>query len=171
VNQAVRASLDREDACGGGPPSVEWRIERLGRGVDTSYVRPSDTLALPSCSDHPGSLVRRYRSHGPHGPGVYPQCVPGGNEQPHLLSWDDAAASPSARNQRVSVALTRHEREVLNDAGEGLTVRESAKRRGKSSETVKTQRKRIMIKLGARNITQAVAIALVEGHLASRKVA
>jgi DNA-binding CsgD family transcriptional regulator len=134
-------------------------------------VRPSDTLALPSCSDHPGSRVRRYRSHGPQGPGVYLQCIPGGSEQPHLLSWADAAASPPARNQRVSLALTRHEREVLNDAGEGLTVRESAKHRGKSSETVKTQRKRIMIKLGARNITQAVAIALADGHLASRKVA
>ena len=151
-----------------GPLSAEWRIERLGRGVDTSYVRPSDTLALPSCSDHPGSLVRRYRSHGP---GVYPQCVPGGDEQPHLLSWAEAAAAPPAPNRRVSVALTWHEREVLNDACDGLTVRESAKRRGKSSETVKTQRKRIMIKLGARNITQAVAIAIVDGHLVSRKVA
>jgi DNA-binding NarL/FixJ family response regulator len=113
--------------------------------------------------------VRRYRSHGPHGPGVYPQCVPGGNEQPHLLSWADAAASPPARNRRVPVALTRHECEVLSDAGEGLTVRESAKRRGKSSETVKTQRKRIMIKLGARNMTQAVAMAIGDGQVASRK--
>jgi DNA-binding CsgD family transcriptional regulator len=134
-------------------------------------MRPSEPPALPSCSHHPGSRVRRYRSHGPNGPGVYPQCVPGGDEQPHLLSWDEAATSLPAHNQRISVALTRHEREVLDDAGDGLTVRESAKRRGKSSETVKTQRKRIMIKLGARNITQAVAIALAEGHLASRKVA
>jgi DNA-binding CsgD family transcriptional regulator len=134
-------------------------------------MRPSEPPALPSCSDHPGSRVRRYRSHGPNGPGVYPQCVPGGDEQPHLLSWVEAAASLPAHNQRISAALTRHEREVLNDACDGLTVRESAKRRGKSSETVKTQRKRIMIKLGARNITQAVAIALADGHLASRKVA
>lgn len=137
----------------------------------SASLRPSDTLALPSCLDHPGSLVRRYRSHGPHGPGVYPQCVPGGREQPHLLSWADAAASLPARNRRAPVALTRHEREVLDDAGDGLTVRESAERRGKSSETVKTQRKRIMIKLGARNITQAVAMALADGHLPSRKVA
>jgi hypothetical protein len=39
--------------------------------------------------------------------------VPGGNKLPHLLSWDDAAASLRARNQRDSFLLTRHEREVL----------------------------------------------------------
>jgi DNA-binding CsgD family transcriptional regulator len=45
-------------------------------------------------------------------------------------------------------------------------VRESAKRRHKSAETVKTQRKRIMLKLGARNITQAVGIAVSQAMLA-----
>jgi DNA-binding CsgD family transcriptional regulator len=153
-----------------GQPSAEWRIERLGRAVDTSYVRPSDTLAFPSCSDHPGSLVRRYRSHGPHGPGVYPQCVPGRGVRPHLLAWADAG-SLAGGNQKAFVALTPSERDVLGDAADGLTVRESGKRSGKSSDTVKTQRKRIMIKLGARNITQAVAIAITDAHLGSREVA
>jgi DNA-binding NarL/FixJ family response regulator len=62
--------------------------------------------------------------------------------------------------------LTPSEREVLGDAADGFTVRESARRRQKSTETVKTQRKRIMLKLGARNITQAVGIAVSQGLLA-----
>jgi DNA-binding CsgD family transcriptional regulator len=120
---------------------------------------------LPSCALHPGSLVRPYRSHGPNGPGVYPQCVPGGHEQPHLLAWADAGA-PAPQPLRVSAGLTPSEREVLADAADGFTVRESAKRRHKSAETVKTQRKRIMLKLGARNITQAVGIAVSQAMLA-----
>jgi DNA-binding CsgD family transcriptional regulator len=121
-------------------------------------VPPSEAHALPLCSDHPGSLVRPYRSHGPNGPGVYPQCVPGGGDQPHLLTWTGAGARVEG-NRKLSVALTPSERLVLGDAADGLTVRESGKRRGKSAETVKTQRKRIMIKLGARNMTHAVGIA------------
>jgi DNA-binding NarL/FixJ family response regulator len=62
--------------------------------------------------------------------------------------------------------LTPSEREVLGDAADGFTVRESARRRQKSTETVKTQRKRIMLKLGARNITQAVGIAISQALLA-----
>jgi DNA-binding NarL/FixJ family response regulator len=124
----------------------------------------TDARALPSCSLHPAALVRRYRSHGPNGPGVYPQCVPGGNEQPHLLGWADASA-PAPPEPRVTTVLTQSEREVLGDAADGLTVRESARRRQKSTETVKTQRKRIMLKLGARNITQAVGIAVSQGLL------
>ena len=116
---------------------------------------PTDAHALPSCSLHPAALVRRYRSHGPNGPGVYPQCVPGGNEQPRFRY-----------EQHKTVLLTQSEREVLGDAADGLTVRESARRRQKSTETVKTQRKRIMLKLGARNITQAVGIAVSQALLA-----
>jgi DNA-binding NarL/FixJ family response regulator len=133
--------------------------------LDRSSSVPTDARALPSCSLHPASLVRRYRSHGPNGPGVYPQCVPGGNEQPHLLGWADAGAA-APQGLRVPTVLTQSEREVLGDAAHGFTVRESAKRRHKSTETVKTQRKRIMLKLGARNITQAVGIAVSQAMLA-----
>jgi hypothetical protein len=40
------------------------------------------TPPVPWCSDHPDSLVRRFRTHGPNGPGVYPQCVPNGGVLP-----------------------------------------------------------------------------------------
>jgi DNA-binding CsgD family transcriptional regulator len=129
-----------------------------------------DALALASCPDHPGSLVRSYRLHGPNGPGVYPQCVPADGAQPHLLEWADARVSSPALRERVSVALSPSEREVLIDAGDGFTTRESAKRRHTSAETVKSQRKTILLKLGARNMSQAVAIASGCG-LPSRRAA
>jgi DNA-binding CsgD family transcriptional regulator len=54
--------------------------------------------------------------------------------------------------------LSVGERDVLDDAAEGMTVRESAIHREKGSETVKTQRRSVLLKLGARNMAQAVAI-------------
>jgi DNA-binding CsgD family transcriptional regulator len=112
---------------------------------------------VPSCQAHPGSLVRRYRTHGPRGPGVYPQCVPQDGAECHLLEW--AVPTRTARPP-VLVALSPSEVDVLLDAAGGLTVKESAAFRGRGTETIKTQRKNILIKLRARNITQAVAVAL-----------
>jgi DNA-binding CsgD family transcriptional regulator len=117
-----------------------------------------DRWAFPACSTHPGSLVRPYRGLGPDGPGVYPQCVPGAGHQPHLLAWVKAADARRAVSQS---ALSPSEIDVLRDAAHGLTVSESAASRGKSSETVKSQRKQVLIKLGARNMTHAVALATV----------
>jgi DNA-binding CsgD family transcriptional regulator len=131
----------------------------------------ADARALPSCSVHRGSLVRPYRSHGPNGPGVYPQCVPDGHEQPHLLAWAEADSPQLAGRLTGPAALTPSEREVMVDAGDGFTVRESAKRRHKSPETVKTQRKRILLKLGARNMAQAVAMAIGGDLIPSRNAA
>jgi DNA-binding CsgD family transcriptional regulator len=146
--------------------------------LDRSLLARSDALALPSCLEHSGSLVRRYRSHGPSGPGVYPQCVPADGAQPHLLAWLAAPATPhpeanfaSGAQTSSRSALTVSERDVLVDAAAGLSVRESAARRQKGTETVKTQRRNLMLKLGARNMTQAVAMTIGDGHLASRKAA
>jgi DNA-binding CsgD family transcriptional regulator len=61
-------------------------------------------------------------------------------------------ASPS------TAVLTVSELEVLEDAANGLTIAETARRRFKGRQTVKTQRRSILLKLGARNISQAVAI-------------
>jgi DNA-binding NarL/FixJ family response regulator len=123
-----------------------------------ALVAPRDAdPGVPSCQAHPGSLVRRYRTHGPRGPGVYPQCVPQDGAESHLLEW--AVPTRTAR-PAVLVALSPSEVDVLLDAAGGLTVKESAVFRGRGTETIKTQRKNILIKLSARNITQAVAVAL-----------
>jgi DNA-binding NarL/FixJ family response regulator len=116
--------------------------------------------------------MRRYRSHGPQGPGVSPQCVPGGDERPHLLPWSGARAPDASLPPLVPLPLlTQSELEVLLDAADGLTVRDSARKRHKSGETVKSQRRQVLLKLGARNMTHAVALAAAAGRISRSKAA
>lgn len=125
--------------------------------------------ALPTCSIHVGSLVRRYRTQGLKGPGVYPQCVPVEGEPAHLLSWSDAR---TYRQKAGSDAmLSPVELDVLRDAANGLTCQESAKLRAKSTETVKSQRKSVMTKLGARNMTHAVGTGSAIGLICAEQAA
>jgi DNA-binding NarL/FixJ family response regulator len=67
--------------------------------------------------------------------------------------------------------LSDAEIEILDDAADGLTMRGSAARRVKSIETVKSQRKSILAKLGARNMTHAVAIATRDGIVTGERAA
>jgi DNA-binding CsgD family transcriptional regulator len=129
----------------------------------TSAPRPlvaaplaSAILHLPTCPAHPGSLIRRYRTHGPNGPGVYPQCVPAGDGTAHLLAWPDVQRAAPSRAD--TGALSPSEHNVLEDASNGMTVNETAQNRSKSPETVKSQRRSILLKLGARNMAQAVGM-------------
>jgi DNA-binding CsgD family transcriptional regulator len=115
---------------------------------------------FPACPIHADSLVRPYRTLGPEGPGAYPQCVPRGSDRPHLLAWHQPSGPPAKMVQ--ASALSPSELDVLRDAAQGLTVVESAASRIKSPETVKSQRKQVMVKLGARNMTHAVALAAAE---------
>ena len=61
--------------------------------------------------------------------------------------------------------LNDRETEILAGAAEGETAVETGRRLYLSSETVKSYRKRIIAKLGARNGTHAVALALRSGLL------
>jgi DNA-binding CsgD family transcriptional regulator len=65
------------------------------------------------------------------------------------------------------MTLTAMEVDILNDAAAGLTVLESAARRSKGIETVKTQRKQVLSKLDARNMAHAVALAIRDGLIPS----
>jgi two-component system response regulator DesR len=65
-------------------------------------------------------------------------------------------------------SLTPVEQDVLSDAASGLTVVESAARRAKGIETVKTQRRQVLAKLGARNMAHAVAIGVGDGLIAGQ---
>ena len=130
-------------------------------------------MFVPRCPTHPDTHVRRYRANGPGGPGVYPQCVPNDGSTPHLLSWDEQRSAPSSGTTEIQVAndmasssvLSPSELQVLCAAANGLTSIESGRRLSKGVETVKTQRHQILLKLGARNITQAVCIATEQGFL------
>jgi DNA-binding NarL/FixJ family response regulator len=131
--------------------------------VAAGLAEAGATPALPVCSSHPGSVVRRYRARGPNGPGVYPQCVSAGAE-PHLLSWPELSSDAPQRPD--ACGLTPSELEVLEDAAHGLSVIETGTSRTKSPETVKTQRHSILLKLGARNIAHAVAMMISGGLIA-----
>ncbi|MEO9175425.1 MAG: helix-turn-helix transcriptional regulator [Gaiellales bacterium] len=122
----------------------------------------SAVLHLPTCPAHPGSLIRRYRTHGPNGPGVYPQCVPAGDGAAHLLAWPNAQRT--TQSMADTTALSLSERQVLDDAAHGMTVNETALNRSKSPETVKSQRRSILLKLGARNMAQAVGMMSGDAH-------
>jgi DNA-binding CsgD family transcriptional regulator len=119
-----------------------------------------------ACPVHPGSPIRRYRTRGPQGPGVYRQCMPANGDPAHLLGWDE---EPVRVAQPAGASLTPVEHDVLADAASGLTMVESATLREKGIETVKTQRKNILIKLGARNMAHAVSIGLRDGLIAGRR--
>ena len=64
--------------------------------------------------------------------------------------------------------LTDRETEILAGAADGETAAQTGARLFLSSETVKGYRKRIIAKLGARNGTHAVALALRTGLLPLR---
>jgi DNA-binding NarL/FixJ family response regulator len=83
--------------------------------------------------------------------------VPSDGDAPHLLEWRDQPAAAAVPHDLE--VLTASEMDVLSDAAHGLTRAESAAKRFKGSETVKTQRRSILLKLGARNMAQAVAMA------------
>ena len=61
--------------------------------------------------------------------------------------------------------LTDRETEILAAAAEGETAAQTGERLFLSSETVKGYRKRIIAKLGARNGTHAVVLAIRRGLL------
>jgi DNA-binding CsgD family transcriptional regulator len=111
---------------------------------------------MPVCSIHPDSTVRRYRTTGLAGPGVYPQCVPARDGLPHLLEWPGLAIAPTSFEDPCD--LTDCELDVLSDAAAGLTTVETAHKRVKGVETVKTQRRSILLKLGARNMAHAIGM-------------
>ena len=144
-------------------------LDLLPTSQIASRLPPHATPAseLPSCPVHHDSHVRRYRAQGPNGPGLYPQCVPADGRNPHLLDWasDPVPAAPPRADARI---LSQSENDVLEDAAEGMTVLETARTRFKGTETVKTQRRSILLKLGARNMTQAVAMVNAARDAATR---
>jgi DNA-binding CsgD family transcriptional regulator len=138
-------------------------------------------LNQPACPIHPTAMVRPYRTDGPLGRRVYLQCVPG-DGVPHLLSGQVTPEGADGMRVRVDVrpsltpvadlvdseaplpfGLTQAELVVLRAAAVGLTVPQTARQLHKGTETVKTQRNKIILKIGARNMTHAVCIATEQG--------
>jgi DNA-binding CsgD family transcriptional regulator len=124
------------------------------------------------CPEHPAGELRRCRTQGPRGSGIYPECVPGDGSPPHVLSWEEAASIVPSVATEVRLAadlgatpLSPSELAVLCEAANGYTAAETARRLGKGTQTVKTQRCQILLKLRAANSAQAVCIATEQGIL------
>jgi DNA-binding CsgD family transcriptional regulator len=80
-----------------------------------------------------------------------------------------AGRLPGVATRPLALAeLTDRETEILAAAADGETAAQTGERLFLSSETVKGYRKRIIAKLGARNGTHAVALALRSGLLPLR---
>jgi DNA-binding NarL/FixJ family response regulator len=70
---------------------------------------------------------------------------------------DPAVPPPGSRGK-----LTRRQREILQLIADGESTTVAARELGLSEETIKTHTKNVLARLGARNRTHAVAIALRE---------
>jgi DNA-binding CsgD family transcriptional regulator len=89
------------------------------------------------------------------------QCNPENGDLPHLVQAQGSRRAD--RRPPQDALMTAVEREILTDAAAGLTMAESAAKRDKGLETVKSQRRHVLIKLDARNMTHAVSIAVRDG--------
>lgn len=81
---------------------------------------------------------------------------------------DDMRRLGDDHRYRRSLSLTAHERRLLAGLAEGRTARELADAAHVSFESVKSETKQIRRKLGARNTTHAVVIAMRDGLLDRR---
>ena len=138
----------------------------------------SGVIVSQACHMHPNAPVRPFRADGPRGRTVYLQCFPRSGA-PHLLASATAGdrdltlraseepALPASVTEipqtPLPFGLTHAELVVLRAAAHGLTVPETARQLHKGAETVKTQRNKIILKIGARNMTHAVCIATESG--------
>jgi DNA-binding NarL/FixJ family response regulator len=73
---------------------------------------------------------------------------------------EEAFVDPAAGGSRSSSTVTRRQREVLQLFANGLSTQQAAKRLGISQETVRTHAKASLSRLGARDRTHAVAMAV-----------
>jgi DNA-binding CsgD family transcriptional regulator len=146
-------------------PSVETSVagQASTDRAERYVVHPAPSVTR--CQVHPGSFVRRRLAVGPRGPGIYRECTPRIGEPPHLLDVTGVETIVVGRAQ--TSRLTPSELDVLEDAANGLSVRESGLLRRKGVETVKSQRGSVLRKLGARTMTHAVALSLQNGVEAS----
>lgn len=92
------------------------------------------------------------------------------SRQPGMYRWantqrDIAPAEPPMQNKDMDAMLTERQIQILQCAANGEGIEETASRFWISTNTVKQHRKQILLALGAKNMTHAVAMAFVDGKL------
>lgn len=131
-------------------PSSQLAFEALRAGARGVLVQDSDT----------GELPRALRLVAGGGALVSPRLT-----RPLI---DACLRGPGAVAAPALDRLTARERQVLSLVGTGLSTQEIADRLVVAELTAKTHVRRTMVKLGARNRTQLVAIAYESGMLRPR---
>lgn len=66
--------------------------------------------------------------------------------------------------------MTATEKRYVLDAAQGLTARQSAKKRGVSQNTVANMLRRAKFVMGAVNITHAAALAVANGEITAEEL-
>jgi two-component system NarL family response regulator len=121
-----------------------------GMGIVAHGERPERHLAATAIQAGASAYVARTA-----GPGEMRQAVDAALAQ---KSFVDPAVPPKGSRGK----LTRRQREILQRLADGDSTTAAARELDLSGETVKTHTKNILARLGARNRTHAVAIALRE---------
>jgi DNA-binding NarL/FixJ family response regulator len=82
-----------------------------------------------------------------------------------------ASAEAEALVMHQTEPLSPPEVDVLREAANGFTIKQTARKHFRAVETVKSHRQAVLKKLGARNTTHAVSIALGCGLIDASEVA
>ena len=64
-------------------------------------------------------------------------------------------------NETLLKAITDREREIIADMAEGLTCRQTARRRGITVRTVEVHRARLMERLGVHTLAETIRIGVL----------
>jgi DNA-binding CsgD family transcriptional regulator len=118
-------------------------------------------MIWPVCPAHPGAPIQRQFIRGSQRSGVELRCSPLNGDQPHLLSSTESRKG--AHLPAMLGEVTQTDCRLLADAAAGLTIAESATKRGMTIDLVKSRRRLLMVKLDTRNMTHAIAVAIYEG--------
>lgn len=147
----LRRGLCEADAALHGEEAIRTlRKTAPGMGIVAHGERPERHLASAALQAGASAYVARTASAEELAKAVWAAL-----EQERFV---DPAVPPSGSRGK----LTRRQREILQLLADGGSTVAAARELGLSEETVKTHTKNVLARLGARNRTHAVAIALRE---------
>lgn len=145
-----REPADEEEPLYGNEAIRALRKTAPGMGIVAHGERPERHLASAALQAGASAYVARTASAEEMARAVWAAL-----EQQRFV---DPAVPPSGSRGK----LTRRQREILQLLADGGSTVVAARELGLSEETVKTHTKNVLARLGARNRTHAVAIALRE---------
>lgn len=145
-----RGLVDTDDTLRGNETIRTLRKTAPGMGIVAHGDRPERHLASAALQAGASAYVARTADAEELAKAVWAAL--------ELERFIDPAVPPSGSRGK----LTRRQREILQLLADGDSTVAAARELGLSEETVKTHTKNMLARLGARNRTHAVAIALRE---------